>query len=189
MFGLSKKERQRKALVRRMRSDELEYIDKFADLKDRYENNMTIYEKRNEEVLKDNERLRIKAMDLRNEEIALDEKRKLVAHGKDPAQLFISAMDKAMDIAWKLNQQTIEKAIVLVKQQVTKQEQEKYQKAIDNFLSSFEYKDKVATPETILKIKKNLEEDMLIAERRKDKEKIEQIINRLTLLKDMGIIK
>ena len=94
-----------------------------------------------------------------------------------------------MNIAWDINKDNTKKIIDKIKQEDSEEERTRFNNLIEQFKRKFDYTDGVATSQTILKIKHNLEEDYLIAERRNDKHKTETIKQQLDTLKLLEIIK
>lgn len=161
----------------------------FDSVKKGLEENTRELKEKNEAVIRAVERNKITEQRLAGLEEDLRIKTKVVEQGQDPQQLFIVALGKAIDFVWDLKKDATKKLVGKLREEVAEEEKEKFDKSLQIFKKKFDYVKDIATPSTILKIKDDLEERLLLAERQNDKDGIEKTKQKLGFLKETRIVK
>ncbi|MBU2072709.1 MAG: hypothetical protein KKA68_20950 [Gammaproteobacteria bacterium] len=196
MISWFRKRREHAKRLAELKKQEAEYINNFDLLKKSYEGQAEQIKdaskrlsEENERVVRELERLKLTEERLLETQREAEKKIRVVEAGADPHQLFAIAMKLAMEFAWDINKDNTKELVKRLNNEFTSQEQARYDKAIQEFKTSFDYTNNIMKPSSIMKLKHNLEEDLRVAERRNDEQAVEVIKNKLSLMKVLGIIK
>jgi len=193
MWIFSKKGRE---LIKKRKIEEQRYLKDWELLKaeldsklDAKDVEMKILEREHDELVRKEERLKLTQKRLMQLEKNLELKINLVEEGSDPQQLYIHAMDKALDFAWDVNKRITQDIIDKIRQEDSDKERERYDKAIQNFMEAFNHVEGIADVKTIAKKIKAMEEERIVADRQNRQEDIKYIDDNIKALKAIGIIK
>ena len=189
MWEFLRRERERRERLRRLREEEDRFIEEFDAIEEAHKERMIEFEKMNKRVIAETNALKLREEHLMQMEKEYNDKINVLTKAGDPAQMMVLAIDKVWDQVVEMHKGVMVKTVATVRHQIETEERKKYDHVFQQALKSFSYTDGVATPKTILKIKRIMEDEILVKEREGKKEEVADLTVQLDVLKKLEIVK